>query len=138
MQAGWDCGFEPNEARLFEMRRSADWLQFMLDLPMVAQPGTRFAYCSGNPHVLSTVLSQVTATTPWSLRDGSCSSRWEFKTFTGRPIRTAIPTVGRPSATPSRYGQLGQLFLQRGRFGTNQLLAESWVTNATTPTWSTP
>ena len=62
MQAGWDCGFEAKEARLFEMRRSADWLQFMLDLPMVAQPGTRFAYCSGNPHVLSTVLSQVTAT----------------------------------------------------------------------------
>src|SRR5256884_3182637 len=62
MQAGWDCGFEAKEARLFEMRRSADWLQFMLDLPMVVEPGTRFAYCSGNPHALSIVLSQVTGT----------------------------------------------------------------------------
>jgi CubicO group peptidase (beta-lactamase class C family) len=26
MQSGWDCGFEPNEARLFEMRRSRDWV----------------------------------------------------------------------------------------------------------------
>jgi hypothetical protein len=94
MQAGWDCGFEAKEARLFEMRRSPDWLQFMLDLPMVAPPGTRFAYCSGNPHVLSMVLSQVTGTNAWSLRAGSCSSQLEFKMFTGRPIRTAIPTVG--------------------------------------------
>src|SRR5262245_9094580 len=60
MQAVWDCGFEPKEARLFQMRRSPDWLQFMLDLPMVAEPGTRFGYCSGNPHVLSILLSQTT------------------------------------------------------------------------------
>ncbi len=62
MQAGWDCGFEPREARLFEMRRSPDWLQFMLDLPMVADPGTHFAYCSGNPYVLSIILSKTTGT----------------------------------------------------------------------------
>src|SRR5687768_16023730 len=41
MRAGWDCGFEPNEARLMEMRRAGDWIQFMLDLPMVAEPGQR-------------------------------------------------------------------------------------------------
>src|SRR5229473_6351111 len=62
MQAGWDCGFEAKEARLFEMRRSADWLQFMLDLPMVSEPGTRFAYCSGNPHILSILLTRLTGT----------------------------------------------------------------------------
>src|SRR5438093_2098071 len=62
MQAGWDCGFEPNEARLFEMRRSTDWLQFMLDLPMIAEPGTRWAYCSGNCHLLSAILPQTTGT----------------------------------------------------------------------------
>jgi len=62
MESGWDCGFEAKEARLFEMRRSDDWLQFMLDLSMIAEPGTRFAYCSGNPHVLSIILSQTTGT----------------------------------------------------------------------------
>ncbi len=62
MQAGWDCGFEPKEARLLEMRRSTDWLQFTLDLPMVAEPGTRFAYCSANCHVLSAILTRTTGT----------------------------------------------------------------------------
>ncbi|PYJ97020.1 MAG: 6-aminohexanoate hydrolase [Verrucomicrobia bacterium] len=62
MQAGWDCGFEPREARLFEMRRSADWTRFMLDLPMIAEPGTRWAYCSGNCHLLSAILTQTTGT----------------------------------------------------------------------------
>ena len=62
MQSGWDCGFEPNEVRLFEMRRRPDWIQFMLDLPMAAEPGTRWAYCSGNCHVLSGILTRVTGT----------------------------------------------------------------------------
>src|SRR2546430_6598941 len=62
MQAGWDCGFEPREARLFEMRRSADWTRFMLELPMIAEPGTRWAYCSGNCHLLSAILTQTTGT----------------------------------------------------------------------------
>src|SRR5690349_21552842 len=62
MQSGWDCGFEPNEARLFEMRRRPDWIQFVLDLPMVAEPGMRWAYCSGNCHVLSGILTQTTGT----------------------------------------------------------------------------
>jgi CubicO group peptidase (beta-lactamase class C family) len=42
MRSGWDCGFEPNEGRLFEMRRSSDWVRFMLELPMAAEPGTRY------------------------------------------------------------------------------------------------
>jgi len=73
MQAGWDCEVEPNEARLFEMRRSADWLQFMLDLPMVADPGACFAYCSGNPHGFSIARSQTTGTNALAFANGATS-----------------------------------------------------------------
>jgi len=132
MQAGWDCGFEAKEARLFEMRRSADWLQFMLDLPMVAQPGTRFAYCSGNPHVLSTVLSQVTGTNALEF-----ARRELFGPLGIQDVHWPADPNGNSHGWgdlqlhPRDMARLGQLFLQGGRFGTNQLLSESWVTNAT-------
>jgi len=131
MQAGWDCGFEPKEARLFEMRRSADWLQFMLDLPMVAQPGTRFAYCSGNPHVLSIVLSQVTGTNALEF-----ARRELFEPIGIQDVHWPADPNGNTygwgdlQLHPRDMAKLGQLFLDRGRYGTNQVISESWITNA--------
>jgi CubicO group peptidase (beta-lactamase class C family) len=132
MQAGWDCGFEAKEARLFEMRRSADWLQFMLDLPMVAEPGTRFAYCSGNPHVLSMVLSQATGTNALAF-----ARRELFEPLGIRDVAWPADAGGNNHGWgdlqmhPRDMARLGQLFLQRGRWGGRQILPEAWVRTAT-------
>ena len=48
---------------MFEMERSADWVQYILDRPMAREPGASFEYNSGNPHVLSAILSKVTGRT---------------------------------------------------------------------------
>jgi CubicO group peptidase (beta-lactamase class C family) len=45
-----------------QLVRSADWVQFMLDKPMVEEPGKRFNYCSGCSHVLSAIVQQTTGT----------------------------------------------------------------------------
>jgi CubicO group peptidase (beta-lactamase class C family) len=132
MQAGWDCGFEPKEARLFEMRRSADWVQFMLDLPMVAEPGTRFAYCSGNLHVLSTILSQATGTNALAF-----ARRELFEPLGIRDVAWPADPRGNTHGWgdlqmhPRDMARLGQLFLQRGRWGERQILSEAWVHTAT-------
>ncbi|TMQ00087.1 MAG: 6-aminohexanoate hydrolase [Verrucomicrobia bacterium] len=132
MQAGWDCGFEAKEARLFEMRRSADWLQFMLDLPIVAEPGTRFAYCSGNSHVLSTILSQATGTNALAF-----ARRELFEPLGIRDVAWPADSRGNTHGWgdlqihPRDMAKLGQLFLQRGRWGERQILSESWVQAAT-------
>jgi CubicO group peptidase (beta-lactamase class C family) len=132
MQSGWDCGFEPKEARLFEMRRSADWLQFMLDLPIVADPGTRFGYCSGNPHVLSVILSRTTGTNALAF-----ARRELFEPLGIYDV--SWPTDSKDNnhgwgdlqLHPRDMAKLGQLFLQRGRWGSRQILSESWVRTAT-------
>src|SRR5258708_33904645 len=43
-----------------QMERSPDWVQFILDRPMVREPGAAFDYNSGGPHALSAILSKVT------------------------------------------------------------------------------
>jgi CubicO group peptidase (beta-lactamase class C family) len=132
MQAGWDCGFEPKEARLFEMRRSADWLQFMLDLPMIAEPGTRWAYCSGNCHLLSAILTQTTGTNALAF------ARREL--FAPLGIHDVVwPADARGNnhgwgdlqLHPRDMAKLGQLFLQRGRWGNRQVISEAWIRKAT-------
>ncbi len=132
MSAGWDCGFEPNEARLFEMRRSADWLQFMLDLPMVAAPGTRWSYCSGNCHVLSVLLTQTSGTnalafacrelfTPLGIHDVAWAS----------DSRGHNHGWGDLQLRPRDMAKIGQMLLQRGRWRERQLIPEAWIDRAT-------
>ena len=58
--AGTECIHHPDEPTARAMHASPDWVQFTLDLPMVAEPGTTFAYCSPGMHLLSVILQKAT------------------------------------------------------------------------------
>ncbi len=60
MTSGLDCHVDHGEITLREMMQSKDWVQFMLDRPMVAEPGSKFEYCSGGMHLLSGIVSETT------------------------------------------------------------------------------
>lgn len=132
MRAGWDCGFEPNEARLMEMRRTSDWIQFMLDLPMVAEPGERWAYCSGNCHVLSVLITRRTGTNALAF-----ARRELFEPLGIRDVAWPADARGNNfgwgdlQMHPRDMAKIGQLFLQRGRWGEHQVISEKWVHDAT-------
>ncbi len=132
LTAGWDCGLEPNEARLFEMRRSPDWIQFMLDLPVVADPGSRWAYCSGNCHVLSALLTETTGTNALGFA--------RRKLFAPLGIHdVAWPGDSRGNnhgwgdlqLRPLDMARIGQMLLQRGRWREQQIVPEAWIATAT-------
>jgi CubicO group peptidase (beta-lactamase class C family) len=63
MTSGLKCQPEDNELTLHQMMESKDWVQFMLDLPMAKEPGSRFVYCSGGTHLISGVVSKATGMT---------------------------------------------------------------------------
>ena len=132
MRAGWDCGFEPKEARLAEMRRQSDWIQFMLDLPMVAGPGERFAYCSGNCHLLSAVLTSATGTNALAF-----ARRHLFAPLDIRDVDWPADSHGHNygwgdlQLHPRDMAKIGQLFLQRGTWRGRRVVSEAWVEAAT-------
>lgn len=134
MRAGWDCGFEPNEARLFEMRRSTNWLQFMLDLPMMSDPGIRFAYCSGNPHVLSLLISHVTHSNALAFaRQKLFEPLGITDVYWPADPEGHTHGWGDLQLRPKDMAKIGQLFLQRGRWGDREIVSESWIAAATRP-----
>jgi CubicO group peptidase (beta-lactamase class C family) len=59
MRSGLDCRFDQDELTLRQMRASAHWVPFMLNLPMVSDPGRTWVYCSGGMHLLSGIISEV-------------------------------------------------------------------------------
>ena len=80
--SGLDCVWKPAEPTLAEMEKSSDWVQFTLDLPMVADPGSTWEYCSPGFHLLSAILTEVTGQTAldfaWENLFGPLGMRRDF------------------------------------------------------------
>ncbi len=138
MRAGWDCGVDMKDprvnvdGRLAEMRRTSDWVQYALDLPMVTEPGARFAYCNANCHLLSAMLTQAAGTNelalarrelfePLGIRDAAWPSDPRGNNYGWSDLQLH----------PRDMAKLGQLFLQRGRWGDRQIVPEAWLSAAT-------
>jgi len=138
MQSGWDCGVPLGapginaDRQLAEMRRRVDWAQFALDLPMTSEPGMRFLYCNANCHLLSALLTRVTGTNALGV-----ARRELFEPLGIRDIAWPADPKGDNygwgdlQLHPRDMARLGQLFLQRGRWGERQIIPEAWLRTAT-------
>ena len=62
MASGFDCkdGSANKWATTVEMRKSEDWTQYMLNLPMAYKSGEHFQYCNGVSHLLSAIIHEST------------------------------------------------------------------------------
>jgi CubicO group peptidase (beta-lactamase class C family) len=132
MTSGLDCRFSPGEVTLREMMQSRDWVQFMLDLPMVAEPGTKYEYCSGGMHLLSAIISQTA---------GANALEYARRELF-RPL--GISDVVWPSdphdvshgwgdlhLQPRDWARIGYLWLNHGRWGGRQIIPADWMEAAT-------
>jgi CubicO group peptidase (beta-lactamase class C family) len=63
MSSGLECTAANDEQTLKEMQKSPDYVQFVLDRRMIAEPGTQFVYCSPGMHLLSAILQKATGMT---------------------------------------------------------------------------
>jgi len=134
MTSGFDCRFRPHEITLSQMRQSKDWVQFMLDLPMAADPGRRFEYCSGGMHLLSGVITETTG-----------SSALEFaRQELFRPLgigEAAWPSDpngvshgwGDLHLRPHDMAKIGFLWLNLGRWEDRQIVPAEWMRDAVKP-----
>ncbi len=132
MTSGLDCHADHAEITLREMTQSKDWVQFMLDLPMQAEPGGKFEYCSGGMHLLSGIISETTG-----------SSALEFarrELFQPLGINDVIwPSDPQGVSTgwgdlhlrPRDMAKIGYLWLHLGRWEGRQIIPAEYLSTAT-------
>jgi hypothetical protein len=128
MNSGFDCDTEGGEKALAAMRHSPDWAAFALAMPMRADPGSRYAYCSCNNHLLSSI---ITATT------GNSLLKFTQKNLFGPLGITDVVWPADPKGRTHGWGdlhlyphdmaRLGLLYLNRGRWGNAQIEPADWV-----------
>ncbi|MGY3450772.1 serine hydrolase domain-containing protein [Bradyrhizobium sp. USDA 4353] len=125
----WDEGYSGGaETSLYEMGRSPDWVQYVLDRPMAHAPGETFYYNSGNSHLLSAIVTKLTGKSAEDFAEarlfgplGITEHAW-FKDSKG------ISAGGFGLALkPRDMAKIGYLYLRRGRWGEQQLLPPDWI-----------
>jgi CubicO group peptidase (beta-lactamase class C family) len=113
-------------------RSDGDWIKAFLNVPIVHPPGTHFLYNTGATYVLSAIVQK---TTGMKLIDylqprlfdplGIQNATWQES-----PQGIAVGGYGLSLKTED-LARFGQLYLQKGRWGDRQILAEAWVEAAT-------
>jgi CubicO group peptidase (beta-lactamase class C family) len=111
-----------------EMRRSPDWVRFILDRPMSAAPGNIFNYDSGNSHLVSAIITKLTGM--------SASDYAKAKLFGPLGITVSnwphdpqgVTTGGNGlSMLPRDMAKIGYLYLRNGEWEDKRLLPAAWI-----------
>jgi CubicO group peptidase (beta-lactamase class C family) len=134
MAGGWECrdSYLYRWSGIAEMRRSGDWVGFMLDLPMVEKPGTRFEYCNGGSFLLSAIVQETT---------GMSSRAFAEKRLFGPLGISDVVWPSNPQGISIGWGEMrmrphdmakiGYLYLKDGEWAGEQIVPADWVAAAT-------
>ncbi len=121
-----------------DLFRSTDWVQHMLNLPMVAEPGTVFTYCSGCTNLLSAVLQEAVGKTARDFGKEALFQPLGISDLVWENDPTGISIGGWGLfLAPRNMAKLGYLFLNRGEWDGRRIVSAEWVDEATrkhTPT----
>jgi CubicO group peptidase (beta-lactamase class C family) len=134
MSSGLDCkdSYLYRWRGLEEMWVSGDWVQYVLDLPMADDPGTRFEYCNGGSFLLSAIVQETT---------GMTALEYAEENLFGPLGITDVDWPSNPDGISIGWGDLrmlphdmakiGYLYLNEGEWDGEQVIPSEWVRAST-------
>jgi CubicO group peptidase (beta-lactamase class C family) len=132
------AGFDARDSWLYEWERLGDMhdaedaAQYVLDLPMAFEPGSRFEYTNGVSHLLSCLITEKTGMSAAEFAEEHLFSILgidEYSWTTDKMGRN----WGYSSLylTPHSMAKIGYLFLKEGVWEKTQVVPREWVDEAT-------
>jgi CubicO group peptidase (beta-lactamase class C family) len=114
------------------MAASPDWVRHVLDLPMVADPGARFAYNTGVTVLLSAVLTAVTGGTAEEYAAPRLFARLGITDWNWNRTPQGYSDGGAGLwLRPRDMARFGYLFLNEGRLRNGRIVPADWVDRST-------
>ena len=112
---------------------SSNWVRYALQQPLVRDPGARMIYSTGNTHLLSAILTQVSGNT-WKFADEALAQPLGFALPRWPTDPQGIYFGGNDmELTPRQMLSFGELYLHGGRQADKQVISENWVRESLTP-----
>jgi len=124
-------GFESNAAT---MGFRPDWIQYLLDLPMVREPGEVWKYDGGCPHLISAIITKTTGISMAELAQARLFAPMGISNFEwdADPQGNTIG-FGNLALSLRDLAKFGYLYLNNGTWGPYQLVSAEWVAESTKP-----
>jgi CubicO group peptidase (beta-lactamase class C family) len=125
----WEEGFEGGrEQSLADWDRSSNQVNFVLDRPMAHAPGELFYYDSGNPHLVSAIITKLSGMTARDYAVAKLFGPLGIAPPFWRHDTQGLSTGGGGlSLHPRDMAKLGYLYLHDGAWEDQQLLPQGWV-----------
>jgi CubicO group peptidase (beta-lactamase class C family) len=123
-----------NPANDFRKMRdtSSDWIQYILDKPVIATPGTQFNYNGGNCHLLSAIIQAVYNDTMEAFADVYLFSPLNITDYYwGKDPQGITQGETYLSLTSRDMAKFGYLYLNNGTWENTQLVPEEWIKKST-------
>ena len=115
-----------------QLEASKDWVQFTLDQPMDADPGTKWAYNSGGSHLMSAVIRTASGTTIDKFAEKNVFGPLGITDYHWKLTPTGLPdTEGGLYLEALDLAKIGYLYLRNGEWDGRRILPESWAKSAT-------
>ncbi len=114
--------------------QSGNWVRHVLTRPLVDEPGGQMIYSTGNSHLLSALLTKAAK-----------MSTFDFaRRYLAEPLGVALPPWARDPQgiyfggnemqwTPRGMIAFGELYLNGGRVGAKQVVAQTWIKESLKP-----
>jgi CubicO group peptidase (beta-lactamase class C family) len=113
---------------------SRNWVGYLLNRPVVVEPGTKVEYSTGSSHLLSAILTKVSGMSTWRFAQEQLAKPLGFTLARWPQDPQGIFFGGNEMLmTPRQMVAFGALYLNRGRVGERQLLPASWIDRSFVP-----
>ena len=118
---------------LFRMQATADWTEYILNLPIEAEPGTRFDYSNMASFLLSAIITKTTGNDTLSFARKHLFDPLEIKDIQWEKSPQGID-IGwaRMWLKPHDMAKIGLLYLQKGKWANQQIIPTQWVEESIT------
>ncbi|WP_298336642.1 serine hydrolase [uncultured Erythrobacter sp.] len=139
MSPGFECDDGNSETRgnedtMQSQSEQPDWYRYTLDLPMVAEPGAKDAYCTAGINLIGGALKAKTGMSlprffhesfaePLDIDHYYMNLSPKYEGYMGGGIRLR----------PRDFMKLGQLYLDGGVWNGKRLVSEDWVNASAAP-----
>jgi CubicO group peptidase (beta-lactamase class C family) len=136
----WSHPYTDPQNDLHQMIFSADCIQFMLDRPMAAEPGTTWVYNTGASHLLAGIIQETTGQIPLAFAFDHLFGPLGITHAFWTRDRNGLNFGGSElHLRPRDMAKFGLLYLNEGEWDGDQIIPPEWVVqsqrSATQP-WS--
>jgi CubicO group peptidase (beta-lactamase class C family) len=119
-----DASSEGNETNMLEAN---DIVEFMLNLPVIYEPGEHWAYSTGSGHLVGAVIENATDTTVQQFAKTYLFEPLSIANYKWKTTGDIAHTGGGFSMLPIDMAKFGQLFLNKGSWHGRRIISEAWV-----------